>query len=217
MLNHLINTYNPNFNIKEKLEFLLNKGKTDYGNTFQFYQEDYELLFKLITYIQGDKQTAEKLNLNLKKGILLTGPVGVGKTTIMKLMRYLQTPHQRQLVIPCRDISFQFMKEGYETILHYSNRSYKEYPEHGYIPVTYCFDDLGIEQNLKFYGNECNVMAEILLSRYDRFIKDGMLTHITTNLSATEIEEMYGNRVRSRMRQMFNLVSFDKDALDKRF
>ncbi len=32
-----------------------------------------------------------------------------------------------------------------------------------------CFDDLGTEKNLKYYGNECNVMAEILLSRYDIF------------------------------------------------
>lgn len=28
-----------------------------------------------------------------------------------------------------------------------------------------------------------------------------MLTHITTNLSATEIEGFYGNRVRSRLRE----------------
>lgn len=27
--------------------------------------------------------------------------------------------------------------------------------------------NLGIENNLKLYGNECNVMPEILLSSYD--------------------------------------------------
>ena len=51
------------------------------------------------------------------------------------------------------------------------------------------------EINLKYFGNECNVMAEILLSRYDLFISKKVLTHITTNLSATEIETHYGNRV----------------------
>ena len=81
---------------------------------------------------------------------------------------------------------------------------------------SYCFDDLGIEGNLKYYGNECNVMAEILLSRYDLFVSQKIITHITTNLSASEIEELYGNRIRSRMREMFNLISFDKDAPDKR-
>lgn len=41
-------------------------------------------------------------------------------------------------------------------------------------------------------------------------------THITTNLSATEIETAYGNRVRSRMRNMLNLIAFDKNTIDKR-
>jgi hypothetical protein len=59
-------------------------------------------------------------------------------------------------------------------------------------------------------------MAEILLSRYDLFISKKLITHITTNLSATEIENQYGNRVRSRLRQMINLIAFDKSVKDKR-
>jgi hypothetical protein len=59
-------------------------------------------------------------------------------------------------------------------------------------------------------------MAEILLSRYDLFISKKLKTHISTNLSATEIEKQYGNRVRSRLRQMVNLIAFDKSAPDKR-
>ena len=60
-------------------------------------------------------------------------------------------------------------------------------------------------------------MAEILLSRYDLFTTHNMLTHLTTNLSATEIEEYYGNRVRSRMREMFNLIVFANGIKDKRY
>jgi hypothetical protein len=48
------------------------------------------------------------------------------------------------------------------------------------------------------------------------FIEHGTLTHLTTNLSATEIETFYGNRVRSRMRESFNLLSFPSDSEDKR-
>ena len=36
------------------------------------------------------------------------------------------------------------------------------------------------------------------------------------NLNAKELEERYGNRVRSRMRQLFNLIAFDKSSRDKR-
>jgi hypothetical protein len=81
---------------------------------------------------------------------------------------------------------------------------------------VYCFDDLGTENNLKLYGNECNVMAEILLSRYDLFVSRKLITHLTTNLSASEIEAAYGNRLRSRLREQFNLIAFNNNTLDKR-
>ena len=59
-------------------------------------------------------------------------------------------------------------------------------------------------------------MAEILITRYEHFIENKAITHITTNLLATEIEKAYGNRVRSRLRQMFNLITFSSETTDKR-
>jgi hypothetical protein len=59
-------------------------------------------------------------------------------------------------------------------------------------------------------------MAEIILSRYDIFISKQVITHITSNLSATEIEAVYGNRVRSRLREMLNLIAYDDGSVDKR-
>ena len=164
-----------------------------------------------LCYFLKDEVTASLLNINLHKGILLTGPVGCGKTTMLSLMRFYEPIQNRFIIKSCRDISFEFIKEGYETIHKYSRSSFQNQ-----VNKTYCFDDLGTENNLKYFGNECNVMAEILLSRYDLFVSRKLVTHLTTNLSATEIEEMYGNRVRSRMREMFNLVSFGEEIEDKR-
>jgi hypothetical protein len=31
----------------------------------------------------------------------------------------------------------------------------------------FCFDDLGAKRQIKYFGNECNVIAEIILSIYD--------------------------------------------------
>jgi DNA replication protein DnaC len=59
-------------------------------------------------------------------------------------------------------------------------------------------------------------MAEILLSRYDLFISRYMITHITTNLNSSEIEDIYGTRLRSRLREQFNLIAFDRKAKDMR-
>jgi hypothetical protein len=43
-----------------------------------------------------------------------------------------------------------------------------------------------------------------------------MLTHLTTNLNSNDIEALYGIRVRSRMREMFNLIPYGSNAKDKR-
>ncbi|GAL63712.1 hypothetical protein JCM19300_2748 [Algibacter lectus] len=59
-------------------------------------------------------------------------------------------------------------------------------------------------------------MGEIILSRHELLLNHAIKTHATTNLNAQELEDLYGNRVRSRMRQLFNLIAFDKNANDKR-
>lgn len=199
------------YNYEDAIQWLQKRGKEMYGNHFKIHEEDKENITKLLCYFLKDKHNASRLGINLQKGILLTGPIGVGKSSLMNLMRFYEPAQTRFIFKSCRDVSFEFIKDGYDTIHKYSNRSFKNHE-----PITYCFDDLGTENNLKFYGNECNIMAEILLSRYDLFVSRKLITHLTTNLSASEIEAAYGNRIRSRMREMFNLISYQNDRLDKR-
>lgn len=194
------------YNYEEVVTWLEKKGTELYGNHFKILETDYHIIYKLIAYFLKDKPSCLQLNIDLNKGIMLSGPVGCGKTSLMNLMKYLTPTAHKFSVKPCRDIGFEFIKEGYEIIHKYSKSP----------PKTICFDDLGTENNLKYFGNECNVMAEILLSRYDLFTARKLQTHITTNLSASEIEQAYGNRVRSRLRSTLNLIAFDKDTKDKR-
>ena len=204
-------TIQSHYSYDEVIIWLENKGIELYGNHFKIIETDYPIVYKLIAYFLKDEPTCFQYGINLNKGILLTGPIGCGKTSLMNLMKYLTATEHKFFVKPCRDISFEFIQDGYQIIHKYSiGKLYQSEPR------TYCFDDLGTENNLKYFGNECNVMAEILLSRYDLFISKKLLTHITTNLSATEIEKHYGNRVRSRLREMVNLIAFDKSTPDKR-
>lgn len=204
-------TIQSHYSYDEVIIWLENKGVELYGNHFKILETDYPIVYKLIAYFLKDEPTCFQYGINLNKGILLTGPIGCGKTSLMNLMKYLTATEHKFFVKPCRDISFEFIQDGYQIIHKYSiGKLYQSEPR------TYCFDDLGTENNLKYFGNECNVMAEILLSRYDLFISKKLLTHITTNLSATEIEKHYGNRVRSRLRQMVNLIAYDKSTSDKR-
>lgn len=199
------------YEYSEVISWLETKGKELFTAEFTIDHSDQSVLFQLIAYFLRDVEACTTFGISLNKGILLSGPVGCGKTTLMTLMKYLARVEYKFYVKACRDISFEFIQDGYQTIHKYSTGKL-----HQSDPKIICFDDLGTENNLKYFGNECNIMAEITLSRYDIFISKRIVTHITTNLSASEIELHYGARVRSRMREMFNLISFDGKARDKR-
>ena len=205
----------------EKIKTYLNiKGHILFGKSFRIYKEDEALLFKLCSYFIQDHYSCAKMGIDTHKGILLSGPVGCGKTSLMQLLLHL-APHKTNYeIIPTRNIVFSFNASGFETLGKYNQTK------------NYCFDDLGVEPIGSHYAKECNVLGEILLSRYDLFTRHPELvsgshqtnlkvnshskTHITTNLNTEEIEKRYGNRVRSRLRVMFNLISFDNSTTDKR-
>ncbi len=130
----------------------------------------------------------------------------------MKLLPHF-IPHIRKYeIIPSRNLTFQFNNIGFKIIEQYGENNF------------YCFDDLGVEPTGRHFSKDCNVMGEILLSRFDLFNSNNQQltthnytkTHATTNLNAHELEDRYGNRVRSRMREMFNLIAFEINSIDKR-
>lgn len=63
------------------------KGKEIFGEHFNISPEDDEVVQKLLTWFMQDEQQAKHFNINLHKGVLLTGPIGCGKTSLMTLMR----------------------------------------------------------------------------------------------------------------------------------
>ena len=193
------------YDFKACLEYIQAKGKAKYGEEFALRKEDFTLIRKILCYAIRDEEACQKYEIDFHKGILLLGPVGCGKTSLMTLIRDFFPTSFRPILKSTRQVSYEFIKEGYEIIDQY-----------GKSEKVFCFDDLGVESSLKHYGNECNTMGEILLSRYDQFIQFGTMTHVTTNLNSVELEKMYGVRVRSRLREMFNLISFPKETQDKR-
>ena len=183
------------------------------GKEYVISKSEKGIIFALIAWMLRDDLVAKEMNFDLNKGILLSGPIGCGKTTLFKILRHCNFPSAKYGIVSTRQIVSEFMREGYEILENYSRGNlYND----NRIPKNYCFDDLGTETSSKYFGNDCNVMAEILLTRYDLFVEKGIITHLTTNLSATEIESQYGNRLRSRMREMFNLFGYEENSGDKR-
>jgi ABC-type branched-subunit amino acid transport system ATPase component len=184
-----------------------------YGPDFVIHDIDKPVVSRLLSYFMRDQGVAKAEGIDLDKGILLAGPIGCGKTALMNIMRGFRPGSYRHIIRPCRDISFEFSQEGFSVINRYGKNAFFQNTN---IPKVYCFDDLGMESSVAYFGNNSNVLGEILLSRYDLFISHQMITHATTNLNANELEVFYGNRLRSRMRAMFNLISYDSNTTDKR-
>lgn len=172
-----------------------------------------EIFRLLCLYLTGDKRFEED-GRSLDKGIFLVGPVGCGKTSLMKLC--WSNPVQSYSVLSCSSVSYGFAEHGFEMLRqHFEPRGPRHDDVFRHQQLGTCFDDLGTEDMVKNFGNNSNAMKEVIENRYGH-MEDRRLTHITTNLNFDQIGEFYGNRVRSRIREMFNVIKFDPAAPDRR-
>lgn len=199
----------PAYTPEKFLEMCLKKFQTETGKTFLVDDHNREILETLSAYFTGGDI------IDQRKGLLLQGNVGCGKTAIMQMFKI--NPKQSYWVTGCGRIARSFSEEGYTGIEHFfhpSGPGNGNVFRHEYFGV--CFDDIGTETAKNNWGNKSNTMEEIILGRYERRHDMQGMTHITTNLKAFQIEEFYGPRVRSRILEMFNIIKFPDGSPDRR-
>lgn len=175
--------------------------------------ESNELIFDLLCMYFTNDPLFEMEGYSFMKGIMLVGPVGCGKTSLMKM--FAINSFRPFTLTPCRTIADEYVINGTPSLYQYSDLK-TVYPQqnYGHSKIGQCFDDLGTEDDKKNFGNSVNVMADVILKLYDN--KNYPNFHITTNIGGDEISDIYGDRVRSRMRQMFNVIKFDTTSKDRR-
>ncbi len=196
----------------------LKKWEERYNSKWINTDENQRLITLFSQYFTQDSRfESENEGFSFKKGLLLYGGIGIGKTSLFQI--FIRNPLASYMVVSCREIAngyannaakgakgTDYLDDYIDEIDPTHNNPFKQ------DAWGICFDDLGTESSKKTFGNEVNVMEEILLSRYDRRIALTAKTHITTNLSAEEIGDNYGTRVRSRMREMFNFIEFQSET-----
>jgi hypothetical protein len=168
----------------------------------------------LCMYFTNDPRFEQQLDGNLNKGLMLRGGIGIGKTYLMNLFRMNQK--QGYSLRNCGEIASQYTLEGRELLSQYTapKETVPSQRNYGQDKSGICFDDLGCEKEGIHYADKVEILAPIIEMRYTRGLHT--MTHITTNLPPEEIDRRYGARLRSRMREMFNVIDFPDTATDRR-
>lgn len=213
------------YNSLELYEILKNS-RTPKGDKIVIDGDNDEPIQQLCFYFSKDKRFMGDHG----KGLLLLGPKGTGKTHLMKFFQQNQVASY--IMINTRVIENAWINERPDdetkVIDYYTKNRTLAFNENrfGHKVAGFCFDDLGSETTpSKRFGEEKNVLAEIILNRYDAvtmyqpkededekpnpFRPLFCQTHIVTNILPEELEQRYGSRVRDRLTEMFNLITID--------
>lgn len=188
--------------------------QTEEGETISNAGSIFTLLCHYFSSDPGFYALAEKLEVkraDLRKGLMITGRVGCGKTLMMKLFQR----NQRQVFMmkSAREISRKWLEAGKESGAYLEDLCVP-YP----LPASdsqnffhrfagLCVDDVGTEDVQNNFGNKASVIAEVIEGRYSNGAL-GPYFHLTTNLTGEDFKNFYGVRVTSRLRESMNIIHY---------
>lgn len=151
-----------------------------------------DILGHIVYYLIND----ESSDYDLRKGLFFFGNTGTGKTTLLKACsEFTRTTRVKAFKIrSAKEVVNNILSDGNAKSLE----NYTQITE----PYNFGFDDVGHENECTIFGTRINAIEEILTARYDR----KLLTHCTSNLTPDRIKEYYGQRLHSRLHEMFNII-----------
>ncbi len=218
----------PKFYTAEELRNRLMLSRTANGKRYLIDEDNQGQVNTLCLYFSGDPRL-EEYGFSHSKGLLLMGGLGVGKTHLMSF--FFQNQKASYVMTPCRQIEDRWVntnmkdQEPVNWIEHYSQpiKGAVNGNPYGHQDLGICLDDLGTETiPSKRFGEEKNVIAEIILARYDRRMMainnqtEFPVTHTTTNLNGQKLKELYGDRIGDRLKEMCNVIVFPDSAKSRR-
>jgi DNA replication protein DnaC len=152
----------------------------------------------------------ENFGGDFRKGIFLYGSYGTGKSLFFEILEYLYQKNQKPS-LRVKTVNTIRLVDEYRSELsrlgQLASHDQTIYQRMEKGPIH--FEDLGAEKKINHYGNQTEVMSDILQLRYSRLFKTKCKTFITSNLTPEQVRKRYGERIYDRMFQMFNFLELN--------
>lgn len=172
-------------------------------------EQNSDVIRQLFYYATNDP----KFKGDLDKGIALVGAYGCGKTIIMEAFKNVVNTINAAVQKKCDSCcdlkesrKYVYSRARYRFITASElSRDINNDTFSNYINGALIIDEVGREaKSVKHYGNEILPIFDVLFDRY----KNGSITHITANysLEALSKEDMYGQMLGDRLKEMFNFI-----------
>lgn len=176
--------------------------KNVYGKDFVLNDFNKHLVTALCYFLSRDERFEKELGYSFQKGILIRGISGLGKTHLVKCLE--KNELFPVLILSMIEIADQIKHDGEFPIVMGDNK------------VIY-LDDVGTEEpTINHYGTKINFFKQFIETIYLKNQNKSFAgLMISTNNSFAEIEDKYGFRVRSRMKEMFNIIDVEGQDMRK--
>lgn len=172
-----------------------------------FYQKDEQLLKQLVKWAINDPDYETNEKLKLDRGIILSGAVGIGKTSTFKILNRFMNVYglgKKMAFVKAKQIEQEIQKTG-EVPTHYLNKNI-------YI------EDIGEDESeVKNYGNKITPVMSLITRFYESWSRDRVLLCGCTNYSHDALMKKYtdknGNvgRASDRLGQMVYFSQYRKE------
>lgn len=174
------------------------------SGTFVIDHDNREIVSSVFAWV-WKYDTWNRCGFDYKKGFFVYGPVGTGKSTLLKgLQKYMNKVKDRYSTKDFRigffwksasELANSYAGDGQEKLLQWCDE------------CNLLIDELGREPRpAKHFGTALNVIQFILQLRYYR--RKDNITHITSNINPEDVLTLYGDYISDRFKEMFNIVPY---------
>ena len=161
-------------------------------------QDNKHIIGQIVLWYCND----ERFKGSMKKGLLLRGNCGTGKSLIVKHLADVvkHGDNKNPILIHAKEIQNAYQDKNEEEIKRLKER------------FLLIIDDLGTESvETKTYGNSNEPFIDLFDYRY----RNTLETIIVTNLTPEKIKEVYGERILDRFKEAFNEYVFEYKSFRK--